>query len=350
MKMKWIMVLAIFLISLPIAADHYERDNIKDKYESISRSIVLVSSAKISPTEGADHPFEKFLPPGEIQPPTGERFGFGMGTGFFITDRHIVTNYHVVANADEIKLYSYAWPFEISDTKLIGYNELIDIAILEISPNEDFPRDVLEWKNTEPNIGDEVYALGHGLGQFWSLTTGILSSDYRPMPKTPFVHYYQTDAVINQGNSGGPLLDKQGHVLGINTLIWSPTSYYIGYGYAIPYQLAKIVAEEIIETGEFKIPTIGIQMGITEDKNLFALADELGYTSALEVKAIVPNSSAERFGIYAGDLIVEVDGQPTRYTPDVIEILWTKNPGDSMSIKLIRNGSLVDIDLILGEA
>ncbi len=344
--MRFLLVLFIF-IAVPSMASHYA-DNIDDRYEKISHAIVLISSARTNDNEEGN-PLDKFVgPPGPDAPPTRE--GYGMGTGFFISDTHIVTNYHVIQNSTELTVYAYGWPFEITDVKVIGYSKEIDIAILEIPEDAIFPRDKLQWKTDKAKVGEKVYGLGHGLGQFWSLTEGIISSIYRPGFVTTFVHYYQTDAVINQGNSGGPLLDDEGHVIGVNTMIWSPTSYYIGYGYAVPSILAKIVAEEIIETGEFKIPSIGIQMGITEDRELYSLVKELGFDSVLEIKAISPDSSAETFGLLAGDLIVEVDNEEVLFSPDIIEMLWKKSPGDELLIKLIRNGEIVTINLILGEA
>jgi serine protease Do len=343
--MRFLLVL-LLLVSYPTLADHYE--NINNKYETISSSIVLISSTRET-DQDKRNPLEKFVgPPGEGQPPSRE--GYGMGTGFFISDTHIVTNYHVIKDSTELTIYAYGWPFEIKDVKIIGYSEVVDIAVLEISADTIFPRDKLEWKKDKAKVGEKVYGLGHGLGQFWSLTEGIISSTYRPGFVTTFVHYYQTDAVINQGNSGGPLLDNEGHVIGVNTMIWSPTSYYIGYGYAVPNILARIVAEQIIETGEFKIPSIGIKMGVTEDKELYALVKELGFDSVLEVQGVSAGSSADNFGLLNGDLIVEVDNEPVLFTPDIIEILWHKSPGDDLLIKLIRNGEIKTIDLILGEA
>lgn len=344
--MRFLLVL-FFLISFPSMASHYA-DNIDDRYEEISHAIVLISSTRANEKD-AGNPLDKFVgPPGRDTPPTRE--GYGMGTGFFISDTHIVTNYHVIKGSTELTIYAYGWPFEITDAKIIGYSEAIDIAVLEIPEDSIFPRKILKWKTDKAKVGEKVYGLGHGLGQFWSLTEGIISSVYRPGFVTTFVHYYQTDAVINQGNSGGPLLDDEGHVIGVNTMIWSPTSYYIGYGYAVPSILAKIVAEQIIETGEFKIPSIGIQMGVTEDRQLYSLVRELGFDSVLEIKAISPDSSAETFGLLAGDLIVEVDNEEVLFSPDIIEMLWKKSPGDELLIKLIRDGEIITIDLILGEA
>lgn len=347
MKLKWLTIL-FFFISFPIAANHYE-EKPAEKYDDISLGIVLIQSEMIrEQSEDLENPLEKFIGPPDN--PDLDNFGNGMGTGFFISDTHIVTNYHVVKNSNKITLYSYAWPFDITTAKVIGYDEMIDIAILEIPKEEEFPRSILEFKKEKPRVGDKVYALGHGLGQFWSLTEGIISTDYRPSFTTTFVHYYQTDAVINQGNSGGPLLDDEGHVVGVNTLIWSPTKFYIGYGYAIPAKLVEVIAKEIIETGTFRKPKIGIGMGITEDRELYALTKELGYDSVLEIQEVTPDSSAEVFGLLVGDLIVEVDGKPVVFSADIIEMLWQKNPGDEMTFKFIRNSELMTITLTLGES
>jgi len=322
------------------------------KWEKVYNSIVLISSEnsyekivkEAVPEEFFDND-EKGSPDeyNEFEP---QLPNFGMGTGFFINRIHIVTNYHVIKNFEILKVYAYNHPFAITDVKLIGYDEEVDIAVLEIL--EDVEHDSIPWADNTPLIGDTVYALGHGISQIWSLTQGILSYDYRPHPGTSFVHYYQTDAVINSGNSGGPLLNEKGEVIGINTLLISPDKHYVGYGYVIPAKLAKRTVSQLLATGQHVKPSIGIMMGIIDDRALYEKlkADEINHF--LEIKEVVLDSPANRFGLLAGDIIVSIDDTDIQVVPHVIEFLWEKNPGDEVSFTIYRNNEYTIIDVVLG--
>ena len=328
------------------------------KWEKAYNSVILISSEKsrenikIQPTPPDyfkdEGPFDKdpegdSLPKSRnYQPQIPE---YGMGTGFFINRVHIVTNYHVIRNFDTLKVYAYNHPFAIENVKVIGYDAEVDIAVIEVL--EDIDNEFLEWADTKPLIGDDVYALGHGVSQIWSLTKGILSYDYRPNPGTSFVHYIQTDAVINAGNSGGPLFNEEGKVIGVNTLLISPDKNYVGYGYVIPTPLVKRVVEQILATGQHIKPSIGIVMGIIDDEALYGKLKEEGMEHFLEIKEVMPDSPANRFGLLAGDIIVSIDNEDIHVVPHVIEILWQRNPGDQLSFKVYRNGEYKIIDVVL---
>ena len=163
-----------------------------------------------------------------------------------------------------------------------------------------------------------------------------------------FVHYYQTDAVINQGNSGGPLFDEQGHVVGVNTLIIGPEGFYVGYGYAIPSILAKAVVDEIITDGKFDRPNIGIQMGLLDDKEAYYDIRDLGYYSLLQIEGVTAKSPAKDAGIKKGDVVVSFDGTKITGAPDIIEILWKKDPGDVVDVEVYRDKKIIKLELKLG--
>jgi len=322
------------------------------KWEKAYNSVVLISSEKASEkiiTEPVPEEFfEEF--DNEKQAPEFEEYTpnlpkYGMGTGFFINKIHVVTNYHVIKNFDTLKIYAYNHPFAITDIKIIGYDEETDIAVIEII--EEIDHTFLEWSDTEPLIGDDVYALGHGISQIWSLTQGILSYDYRPNPASSFVHYIQTDAVINAGNSGGPLLNEDGQVIGVTTLLISPDRNYVGYGYVIPTPLVKRVVSQILATGKHVKPSIGIIMGIVDDRDLYEKLKTKGLDHYLEIKEVIVDSPAYRFGLMAGDIIVSIDDKDIQVVPQVIELLWQRNPGDQLRFNIYRSGTHKIIDVVL---
>ena len=319
------------------------------KWENAYNSVVLISGEKTPekiigpPAPESSNPLDKNT---EFDIPIPKQLPeYGMGTGFFINKVHLVTNYHVIKNFDTLKVYTYNHPFAITEVKVIGYDEEIDIAVLEIK--EKVNVSFVEWADTEPLIGDDVYALGHGVSQIWSLTKGILSYDYRPNPGTSFVHYLQTDAVINQGNSGGPLLNEDGKVVGVNSLLISTDKNYVGYGYVIPTPLVKRVVEQILATGQHVTPSIGIMMGLVDNRELYNNLKDIGVEHFLEIKEITKGSSAERFGLLAGDIIVSIDDKDMQLVPDVIELLWERNPGDQISFNVYRKGQYKTINVVL---
>jgi S1-C subfamily serine protease len=373
MKKILVFIVCFFLIT-PVYSTHYSDQSDKEKFNDLKGAIVLITTQiKQDVREPDGNPFDKFLTPDkddkvkpkkipvdpdvvvpeesnhldspdENLPPQG-----GMGTGFWIDENHIVTNYHVVKDNVNIKVYTYNYPFVIEKVTLIGYDAEIDIAVLRV--DKKLPHSILEWEVERPYGGMESWALGHGAGQIWSITYGIIGSTYRPnYSSSTFVHYWQTDAVINSGNSGGPLVDINGHVIGVNTLIISPTKYYVGYGYAIPGILAKRVVEQIIETGYHIKPSIGIVMGSVDDEAYYLELQAKGIESILEIKEVIKDSPGEHFGLQSGDLILKVDGNDVMVTPEVIEVLWTKMPGDELEMELYRNGEIITITLILGQA
>ena len=348
MKKLFLTVFLFLVLSTSsISAEHYAEKPNNEKWLSINSALVMISTEFFpNSSEENKHPFEKFVDPqSEVDP----KSRFGMGTGFFISDQYIVTNYHVVKNPDKINLYAYTYPFVIEDVELIGYDETLDIAVLKIKEVKRFEHEILEWAESKPKLGNEVFALGHGMGQFWSLTKGIISNLYRPNLETTFIHYYQTDAVINQGNSGGPLLNTDGHVVGVNTQIISPDGYYVGYGQVIPSKLVERVVNQIIETGYHVYPSIGIRMGVIENKELYYELLDNNIGSVLEIKSLQPSGAAETFGLLQGDIVTKFNKQDVFLSIDVIEMLWDHMPGDTVEIEIYRNGELKTIELILGE-
>jgi len=336
---KYVTILILFFTTTNLYASSLVDEN--DKWPNAFDSLVLIQSM---PSDFGTSPYEQFF--SEENPPMLPPGQAVIGTGFWISDIHIVTNHHVVKDTTELTVWMYGYPFAIKDVKVIGYDPIIDIAVLEVE--RVLPHSKLEWAEEAPGLGDDVYALGHGLSLPWSLTKGIISTDYRANPKHSFVHYYQTDAVINSGNSGGPLMNEDGDVVGINALIISPTKFYVGYGYAIPLELSKRVVEQLIQTGKHIWPSIGIQLAIVETEEQYNELQAKGIDNFLEIKTVTPGSSAEKFGLLPKDIIISINENPISTTPDVIELLWTKMPGDVLNFKVYRDNALKDIALTLG--
>ena len=348
--MKKLILITIFVLFSSVSFAEISTDW---KWGKVFNSVVLVSGENIAeiiikdpnesdpntPPHGKKPKFDTIKP---------RLIPYGMGTGFFINKFHIVTNYHVIKEFNKLSIYAFNHLFAITDVTVVGYDEEIDIAVLQI--NDDIPHDFLRWSDDAPLIGDDVYALGHGMSQVWSLTKGILSYDYRQNPGTSFVHYIQTDAVINSGNSGGPLMNEDGEVIGVNTLLISPDKYYVGYGYVIPTPLVKRAVSQILATGEHIKPFMGILMGHIEDRDQYKELKEDGIEHYLEIKEVTKDSPAERFGLKAGDIIISIDDKDIQVVPQVIELLWERNPGDQVSFKVYREYEYHIIDVVLGRA
>ena len=348
--MKKFILITVFVLFSSVSFAEISTDW---KWGKVFNSVVLVSGENIAEISKPDVMDPNTTPHEEDGEPEFDSFKrriipYGMGTGFFINKFHIVTNYHVIKNFDKLSIYAFNHLFAITDVTIVGYDAEIDIAVLQI--NEDVTHDFLKWSDDAPLIGEDVYALGHGMSQVWSLTKGILSYDYRQNPGTSFVHYIQTDAVINSGNSGGPLLNEDGEVIGVNTLLISPDKYYVGYGYVIPTPLVKRAVTQILATGEHIKPFMGILMGHIEDRAQYDELKEDKINHYLEIKEVTKDSPADRFGLKAGDIIVSIDDKDIQVVPQVIELLWERNPGDQISFKLYRDGEYHTIDIVLGKS
>ncbi len=337
----------------------HESKNWKD----VSSSIVLVFQSQDTQPEihsedevpleednGPPNRFDKFLEPDPERAPPPEEVEkqlSGLGTGFWIDDKHVVTNYHVIKNMTKVELWMPHYPFPLKDVKIVGVDKSIDLAVLRV--NTDIPHSVLKLATERAKVGDHVYAYGHGLSLAWSLTVGVISNNYRQSPQDSFVQYYQTDTVINPGNSGGPLINDDGEVIGVNVLIMSPTRFYIGYGYAIPSPLVKRVVDRIIETGSHKRPGVGLQMGAVEDEETYKILLEKGIESIVVVKELSDGMPAKDFGVKVGDIIVSINDKPVTVSGDLIENLWGFDPGDIIKLGVYRGDDIIYIEIPLVE-
>jgi S1-C subfamily serine protease len=263
--------------------------------------------------------------------------GEGVGSGvIYSSDGYVLTNSHVASDAKELIV-------TLNDGKeypatLIGADVDRDIAVIKIEATDLTPAEFTSLDNVK--VGELAIAVGSPFGLQETVTVGVISAIGRDIPvsyeRLPMIDLIQTDAAINPGNSGGALVNSAGQVLGINTMIFSPSGANAGIGFAIPSDIALNVAEQIIKNGGTKIPYIGIQMGenTTDIKGVL-------------VEDAIDGYPAEQAGIKAGDIITAVDGTEVESPFELVAQILRFEPGDSVTISINRDGQSIDIDLVL---
>lgn len=274
----------------------------------------------------------------------------GVGTGFFINDNgYIVTNAHVVKNASSLRIYYWESPLEYSEAEIVGVDEIADIAVIRINPEG--PTKFVKWGDSEKlEIGEDVIAIGHGLSMPWAVTKGIISyKDRRPDTTKPMITYNQSDTVINQGNSGGPLFNMCGEVIGVNTLLFSRTGSFSGVGFSVPSDLAKRSVDQIIEKGYVTYPAIGIHMKAVETLEERQELLDKGISSVVKVDKTPEDGAAFVAGLKSDDVIVSVGGEEVIGSLDIIKQLWYNDIGDTLKVKVYRDGKFITFDVKLKE-
>jgi serine protease Do len=277
----------------------------------------------------------------------------GTGSGFIIDGSgHILTNYHVVRNALYVNIVlldgrEYA-------AEVIGSDPNSDVAVLRVdAAGDELP--VSQFGDSDQlRVGDWVIALGNPMGLTFTATAGIVSAKARDIGilrqtsgETALESFIQTDAAINPGNSGGPLVDLNGRVVGINTAIESMTGYFTGAGFAIPIDLARKFADDIINYGVVHRPRLGVQI---QDVNAAdAEVYSLPSISGVEVVSVSPGTPAARAGMELGDVIVGLDGQPVNTVSELQARVARFQPGDRVDVEFIRYGDRRRTTVQLGE-
>ena len=245
--------------------------------------------------------FEEFF--GDDGPPQRRR-SQSMGSGFVISaDGYVVTNNHVIKDAEAVVVNFNDG--RVLDAEIVGRDPKTDIALLKVEP--DSPLDPLEFANTERlRVGDWVMAIGNPFGLGGTVTIGIVSARNRNLRSGPYDNFIQTDAAINQGNSGGPLFDMNGDVVGINTAIISRSGGSVGIGFAIPAEIAVAVIDQLREYGETRRGWLGVRL----QKVTPEVAASLDMTSprGAFVAGVTPEGPAEAAGLQTGDVVLTYDG------------------------------------------
>lgn len=346
---------------------HYDvMQNIYDtRHNAITKAIAKASPAvvgiNVTAIEEYTDPFFRFF---EDDPFFryffGDRFKYrvpvrSLGSGFIISpDGYIVTNEHVIGNAKEIIVTLSTG--EKRKARLVGKDPVSDIAVLKIDVKEKLPYLVL-GNSDDVIIGEWAIAMGNPFGLFElgnkpTVTVGVISAvkmNLHSVGGRIYKDMIQTDAAINSGNSGGPLLNALGEVIGINTVIYTPNQGNVGVGFAIPINRAKAIIDELIKKGkidrDFKI---GMRVQ-TLDENL-ARYFNLSRAEGVIITDIASGSPAQKAGFEEGDLIVEVNGEPIKDEQDLIEVIQMAKVGDVLNFKVIRNGREIIIKMKLGKA
>ena len=312
-------------------------------YKNTKDSIVNIRTKK-TVTVNTYNPLEELLfgRSGGVE----KRESGALGSGFVVSeDGYIVTNNHVVSNADEIFVkFSDGREYR---TKLIGTSSEVDIAVLKIEANEKFKP--LEFSDSDKiEIGQWSIAFGNPMGLNDSMTVGVISASGRSsLGIEEIENFIQTDAAINQGNSGGPLIDINGKVIGVNTAILSTSGGSVGLGFAIPSNLASVVKDSIIATGKFEKPYIGVYLNNLDSEKIKAL--NIKSTNGVLIAKVVADGPAARAGIQANDVIVAVNGKAVNSAGAFIGELAAKKVGESVELSVIRNSQTVKIRVALEE-
>ena len=269
-----------------------------------------------------------------------------LGSGFVVSeDGYIVTNNHVVSNADEIFVkFSDGREYK---TKLIGTSPEVDIAVLKIESNEKFKP--LEFSDSDKvEIGQWSIAFGNPMGLNDSMTVGVVSASGRSsLGIEEIENFIQTDAAINQGNSGGPLIDINGKVIGVNTAILSTSGGSVGLGFAIPSNLVSVVKDSIISTGKFEKPYIGVYLNNLDSEKIKAL--NIKSTNGVLIAKVIENGPAAKAGMQANDVVVAVNGKSVNSAGAFIGELAAKKIGETVELNIIRNSQTLKIRVPLEE-
>ena len=260
-----------------------------------------------------------------------ERPSAVLGSGFIIDEKGIVvTNNHVIQDADDIIIR--VGDKEIK-AKVLGADPLSDIAVLQLETNEKF-KPVKFGDSDKARIGDWVIAIGNPFGLGGTVTSGIISARNRSIGLSRYEDYIQTDASINQGNSGGPLFDMNGNVIGINTAILGRNGS-IGIGFSIPSNSAKIVIDQLVEFGETKRGWLGVRIqDVTKE---IAEVEKLDKPRGALVASVAENSPSAKAGVKAGDIILEFDGEKINQMKELPMIVARTAVGKKVEVKIWRD-------------
>ena len=282
--------------------------------------------------------------------------GRGTCSGFVINDKgYIVTNYHCVHNATQLKLAFYDLDdWNLYEVKIIGIDPLGDIAVIHI-PKRKKSLPFLKWSEEEPWDGMDVFAVGHPFGMSWSITKGVVSHSKRTF-RSPYVRYLQSDAAINSGNSGGPLVNTAGNVVGVNSMIINPSRVQpktnIGLGLALRNDDAKEIVDNLVSGKEHIRPIVGVSLVDINPLNRETMTQmddvkEAGITIPNTFGSLIAPTEGMPEGLEKFDTIVGIDGEAVNRQDDLTDVIRNKKVGDTINLLIIRDRVFKNVTVTL---
>ncbi|HEX6999891.1 MAG TPA: DegQ family serine endoprotease [Gammaproteobacteria bacterium] len=325
-----------------------------DIIERVSPAVVNIAVTKVERTGAPGPEFRSDRPPSPFDEFFGRFFGLppgvpferrmeGLGSGFIIDEEgHVVTNNHVVEDATEIVVTLQDG--QKFDATLVGRDPKTDLALLQID-GDDLPY-VRFGDSDRARVGDWVIAIGNPFGLGGTATAGIISARGRDIHSGPYDDYMQIDAPINSGNSGGPVFNTAGEVIGVNTAIFTPNGGNIGIGFAIPANQARSVIEQLKEDGSVERGWLGVHIQDLDEE----LAETLGLdgTEGALVADVMDDSPASRAGVQSGDVITRFDGQSVDSSRTLSRLVAEARPGEKVSVTVWRDGDTKQLSVELG--
>ena len=348
-KLKFIVLTIIFSLSFSLQSNSRPVPaSFADLAEKLMPSVVNISTSTTVVTNNNSFPFQ--FPPGspfedmfkEFGTPQ-ERKSAALGSGFIIDEKGVVvTNNHVIQDADDIIVRVNG--DQEYKAKVLGADPLMDIAVLQLDTEDKF-KPVGFGDSDKARIGDWVLAIGNPFGLGGTVTAGIISARNRSIGLSRYEDFIQTDASINSGNSGGPLFDMEGNVIGINTAILGRNGS-IGIGFSIPSNSAQQVIKQLIEFGETKRGWLGVRIqDVTKE---IAEVEELDKPRGALVASVAENSPSEKAGIQAGDIILEFNGVEIKQMKELPAIVARTEVGKNVDVKIWRNKKEITKKVLLG--
>ncbi|WP_425050819.1 Do family serine endopeptidase [Psychromarinibacter sp. S121] len=353
MRAAWIsfLGLALLLAQALVATAQTRPDSFADLAERISPSVVNITTSTSVATNGVPSPvvpdgspFEDFFRDfmDRNQGPDRPRRSQALGSGFVISeDGYIVTNNHVIEGADQVTIEFFSG-VEL-DAEIVGTDPNTDIALLKVESDTPLPFVTFGDSDTA-RVGDWVMAMGNPLGQGFSVSAGIVSARNRALSGT-YDDYIQTDAAINRGNSGGPLFNMDGDVIGVNTAILSPNGGSIGIGFSMASNVVTRVVDQLQEFGETRRGWLGVRIQDVDAD----MAEALGLETASGAMVTdVPEGPAMEAGIQAGDVITSFDGTEVEDTRQLVRVVGNSPVGKAVRVIIFRDGETQTLMVTLG--
>ena len=345
----WLTALAMALLIAQAISAQARPESFAGLVDTVSPAVVNITTSTVvaqgtgpSPIVPEGSPFEDFFR--EFQDRNGDRprRTSALGSGFVISeDGYVVTNNHVIESADEIIIEFFSG--EELEAEIVGTDPKTDIALLKVEADKPLPF-VSFADSDKAQVGDWVLAMGNPLGQGFSASVGIVSARNRALSGT-YDDYIQTDAAINRGNSGGPLFNLDGGVVGVNTAILSPTGGSIGIGFSMASNVVTRVVDQLKEFGETRRGWLGVRIqDVTED-----VAEAIGLDEvAGALVTDVPEGPAAEAGMKAGDVIVSFDGREVEDTRGLVRQVGNTEVGKSVRVVVFRDGKTKTLKVELG--